>query len=518
MRAHRIIILIICLSINYSVFSQVESVVQWGGEIFKPASSTSFSVIGNWNEGVLVQAQTRSKLFSPGKTFIQRIDDFTLLPQYSKQIQLEITKGSKSLEYEVLQRLGNKPVLFATYYNREKEKIEIYGRSYSLEGEVLGKEKKVAELPATRKSDLEQLNFITNTDSSLMLTFFTQRFDKFSNEKMTFQLFNQELETLWNREIEFPYKGKNFSIRQIKVDRQGRIYALIRIQLEKDEIQAIENTPYRYSLISFEGENSLVEDYEIELGKKYIADIQLVLGDSGNVDLCGFYSSVGAGLAGGTFFLHVDRNSKIIGGKILNEFDSEFTSNFSSSYNSRGKSELGGFKLDHVVRFNDGNIGMVAEQFSVDRVCRQDFRTGMYQCDYYYDYNNILVVKISPEGELLWTADIPKYQFTVNDYGIYSSYSFGFDGAFMHFIFNDNPKNLTETDIRKSYAMNSVNKSIPVYARIGQDGSFKRQAASQEKKNRLRFIPAYSNQISDKSMLLFGLSSNKYRMGILRFD
>lgn len=121
-------------------------------------------------------------------------------------------------------------------------------------------------------------------------------------------------------------------------------------------------------------------------------------------------------------------------------------------------------------------------------------------------------------GDVIWTADIPKYQQSSNDGGFYSSYVFGFDGESMHFVFNDHPKNLTETDQSRAHIMNNVRRSVPVYARISNDGQFSRRMVSDEKKSRLFMVPQYSTQISDRSIWLVGITTNKYRTGVLSFD
>lgn len=492
--------------------------IQWGSDIFKPSSSTAFQVIGNWPDGIVMQARTRTKLFSPGKTFIQRYDNLTLLPQFNKEIKLETTKGSKTLEYAVLERVGDKPVLMATYFNSEKDKIELYGRLYGIEGEPSEKEKKIAEFPATRKSQLQALNFVQSSDSSSMLCFFSEKFDKYSNEKMEFNLFNPQLEIIWNRSIEFPYKGSNLQIHRTVVDPQGRVYMLVRVIFDKDELANKGGPRYRYSLVTFASDTTLVEDYEISLGDQYISDIDLILGKDNQIICSGFYSERGQGQAAGTFFLEIDRNSKAVLDKKLIPFDKGFAASFMETSRIRGIMELSDFKLDHFVRFKDGTFGLVAEQYLEDEICYQDFRTGMYSCNYYYYYNNIIVVKMDSIGDVIWTADIPKYQQSSNDGGFYSSYVFGFDGESMHFVFNDHPKNLTETDQSRAHIMNNVRRSVPVYARISNDGQFSRRMVSDEKKSRLFMVPQYSTQISDRSIWLVGITTNKYRTGVLSFD
>jgi hypothetical protein len=495
--------------------AQFEGKIQWGGEIFKPSSSTSFAVIGNWPEGVMMQSRTRTKLFSAGKTFIQRFDDLTLLPQFNKEVILETNKGDKTLEYQVMERLGDYPVLFATYYNKQKDKIELFGRTYSTDGQPIGKEKKIAQFPAERKSDMESLRFVASADSSSMLAFFSQRFDKFSNEKIQFQYFDNNLESRWEREIEFPYKGNNFSIHRSAVDANGRVYLLVRIRYDKDEPAGEGGPPFRYSLVTFAGDTSTVEDYELSLGNKIISDIDMYVADSGMVICSGFYSNRGLSQAAGTFFLKVNRNDKKTEEKILNEFDPEFASSFLESSRIKGQVELTDFKLDYFVKFRDGSFGLVAEQFLIDQICYQDFRTGMINCNYFYYYNNIIVIRMDSEGEVIWAADIPKYQESSNDAGYFSSYAFGFDGQSLHFVFNDNPKNLTETDQNRAHQMDNIKRATVVHARLGLDGSFTRDNAMAEKKSRFYFVPSYAKQISPRSIWLIGISSNKYRTGVL---
>jgi len=509
-------ILLTFLSLSNSLSAQKG--IQWGSEIFKPSSSTSFKVIGNWPEGVLMQARTRSKLFSSGKTFIQRFDNFTLLPQFNKEIKLETSKGNKSLEYAVLERVGDYPVLFATYFNSDKDKIELYGRKYTTEGEAQEKEKKIAEFPANRRSQLDALQFVQTSDSSSMLAFYSEKFDKYTNEKMTFHLFDQNLDIRWSRSVEFPYTNRNFEIHRTLIDPQGRVFLLVKIRYDKEEIERKSGPRFRYSLVTFASDSTLVEDYEIQLGTNYISDIDMLFDKNNRVVCSGFYSERGVGQAAGTFYLEIDRNKKEVVNKNLSVFDKSFAASFMESAKVKGKLELSDFKLDHFVRFHDGSLGLIAEQYLMDQICFQDFRTGMFNCNYFYYYNNIIVVKLDSLGNMIWTADIPKYQESSNDGGFYSSYSFAFDGNNLHFLFNDNPKNLIEKNQNNARVMNNVRRSVPVYARISLDGQFSRRQVSSEKRQRLFFIPKYSSQISDRSIWVVGMTTNKYRAGVLLLD
>ncbi|MEL7148117.1 MAG: hypothetical protein AAFO69_17215, partial [Bacteroidota bacterium] len=63
-----------------------------------------------------------------------------------------------------------------------------------------------------------------------------------------------------------------------------------------------------------------------------------------------------------------------------------------------------------------------------------------------YYYKDILVVSIDANGEIEWTGKINKNQETLNDFGIYSSYFLSVVGDQLMFMFNDDERNLVDTD------------------------------------------------------------------------
>jgi hypothetical protein len=489
----------------------------WGGEIFKPASGTTFHTIGNWNEGILLQSKTNAKIFTSGKTYVQRVDNMTLLPQYTKEIKLESSKGNKPLEYQVMTRMGENPVLFATYFNKDKNKIELYGRKYDLEGEPIEKDKKIAEFSATRKQQIEAMNFVASDDSTSMLTYFTERFDKYENEKIDFHLFDKNLEERWNRNIEFPYKGKNFSIFRVKLTAEGRVYLLVKVFKEDDNKR--KSNLFRYGVVTFSGDTSLVEDYGVELGNEFINDIDFSIDSLGNVVCSGLYSNLGLNNAAGSFFIKIDRGQKQITEQILTPFESDFAAQFEEGTRFKNKIGISDFKMDHFVHFKDGTYALVAEQYILDQVCYTDFRTGMVSCTNYYYYNNIVVVKMLANGEVEWAANIPKFQESANDFGIYSSYAFGVSGNSLYFVFNENEDNLKINNPKEMQAMTKIRSAVQVVCKLNSNGSFSRKALSgDKKKSNFYFIPENSSQISENSLLLMGFTNNKFRLGVLPLE
>jgi len=130
-----------------------------------------------------------------------------------------------------------------------------------------------------------------------------------------------------------------------------------------------------------------------------------------------------------------------------------------------------------------------------------------------------VVVKMMANGKVEWAANIPKFQESVNDYGIYSSYAFGVSGNSMYFVFNENEDNLKINNQKEMQAMTKIRSAVQVVCKLNSNGSFSRKAlSSDKKKSNFYFIPENSSQISENSLLLMGLTNNKFRLGVLPLD
>ena len=98
---------------------------------------------------------------------------------------------------------------------------------------------------------------------------------------------------------------------------------------------------------------------------------------------------------------------------------------------NRRSAELYNYSLDELILRSDGGAVLVAEQFYVQEERYNDNPFGYggfgygyypynpysysryrnnYQTDYYYNYNDIIVVNIRPTGEIEWASRIPKKQ------------------------------------------------------------------------------------------------------------
>ncbi|MFN4122462.1 MAG: hypothetical protein ACK4GL_04060 [Flavobacteriales bacterium] len=511
--------LLICLLVllQFDLSAQVKPPIQWGSAMALPTSNAEHYYIDSWPEGIMKYIYSPATLFSGAKAYIERYDNYSLLPQYSKPVVLSTAKGTRALEIEAFTRLGDYPVFFGSHYNKDKNKVEVYARQFNLEGEPIGKDFKLAEFEARKRSNQSLLRVIPNNNRNKVLIYYNQAFEKYQNEKAEFRMFDQDMNLVYERFIEFPYRERNFNIYRTHVDENGRVYLLVRIFLEKNEVVDRSVPRYRYSLVTFGPDRDAVEDYNLQMENYFTSDVNMAI-DGDRVICAGFYSGISSSRAAGTFFIEIDRKAREIAYRKMEKFEKDFVVDFIPSRRVRRMTEVPDFKVDQVQIFKDGSVALVGEQFYVDEICFRDFRTGMINCQYNFNYNNIVTFKFDSNGNALWTANIPKYQQSTNDGGKFLSYCYGVSkDEELIFLFNDHPRNVNATDGRVG-VMTNVRKSVPVMVILSKEGAFARIPLSTDRVQKMFFIPILSYQISPSSAMVYAVRNNRFKIGIVDFD
>jgi hypothetical protein len=239
--------------------------------------------------------------------------------------------------------------------------------------------------------------------------------------------------------------------------------------------------------------------------------MQIAINDKNDIVCGGFYSNVGTFSINGSYFLTVSGVNGEIISKSFKEFDLKFITqnmtereaNKAKKKEEKGKDvELFEYDLDNIILRDDGGAILVGEQFYVE-IYTYTTQYGT-TTSYHYNYNDIIVININPEGQIEWAKKIPKEQESVNDGGTYSSYAMSVFGDKLFFIFNDNPKNLSNTGDGKLKNYNPNRESIVVMVAMDGEGQFKKEALYKMKRSDILIRPKLSSQISDDEMIVFG--------------
>ena len=336
---------------------------------------------------------------------------------------------------------------------------------------------------------------------------------------------------LWTKDIALPYDDKYFSVEEYQVDNDGNVYIL-----------GLNYKPqYFFTILEYSASGEGFQEYPIKTNEKLITDLTFRVDDDGNLVCSGFYSDFDLNQIKGTYFFRLDTQTKQVFNKSLKEFDFSFRSeNLTSrqlqkakrSKKSRQKIGLNSYSLDKLILRSDGGALLIAEQYFVEEYQRPMnggfYNPGYYpnsygrsySTEYYYHYNDIIIVNIQPNGDIEWATRIPKQQFSINDDGYYLSYAVSIVRDKIYFIYNDSEDNYNQNNrISQTFEFKGGSKrSLIAVAEISRDGSLEIFPLFKNRDADIITRPKMCKQVGKKNMIIYGEKGKTFRFGSVEFN
>ena len=268
----------------------------------------------------------------------------------------------------------------------------------------------------------------------------------YEREKFKYFALDKNFNKIWEKEIDFKFIDKDYSIKQITIDNRANAFILL-----------FNNTDKSYLLfaITNNGENlkniniSSIIDPNCLAPKLYsVAQNTFLISFVGNIeneniDKLSFY----------IFDNQLDTFKKFTHIPLTKDFlNVEIDKNKKESLNERTKSidELA-FNIDTIILLNN-NYWIIGEKRFIyqEEFTLNDPQTGTQRTNVVDNYNahSIYIIQLDDNGQLIWSKKIHKNQYTNNkNLALLLGYSFNIIDNELHFIFNDNISNNNESDI-----------------------------------------------------------------------
>ena len=476
----------------------------------------------------------------------------------SRELDLSYKGKDRFLKDVVM--VGGRLWMVSFFYNEKHEKTYLFAQEINKNTLNLMKDiVKVGEQDETNRERQDVFSLAQSRDSSKIVIFNQQPNSK-DGQSFSLVVYNSDFNELWAKEAKLPYGKKNFKVEDYQVDNKGNVYLLGIIYTEgANRLEKHGKATYQYDIVAYMRDSTIdVQEYKIALKDKFVTDLTFRIADDGEMVCAGFYSEKDAkGLKGSCFF-KVNPKTKDMTSISTREFDFNFmTANLSDKSKMQAKAaiekndkerepELFDYSLDKLIMRSDGGVIMIAEQYFIEErllnnspygyspyygysAWSSPYYSSFYdpygyrynrsnrRADYYYNYNDIIVVNIQPDGEIAWTSRIPKHQISVNDGGIYSSYSMSIVADKLYFAYNENPKNL-DPNRKKNVAETPDKYSVVTLAEVARDGSLKRYPMFSNRDKGVVTRPKICRQVGRRDMAIYGESGRSYRFGVLSFD
>jgi len=522
-------LLLFCLA--FSAHGQeLKPVVRWGKEFEAPRHSSLNSIVGHDRTGIYALKER----YSFGSHSIQLVhydNDY----QPTKTFDIKLTHDGKPADLEYILQLHSRLYLFSSYRDTQASRKKLFVQEIDRTTlEPKADKRQLAEIDFGSESRRNSGTYTikVSRDSSKVMVFYALPYAKNEPESFGFQVLDDTMQPLWNKEVKLPYEDGLFTIESIRVDNDGDAYLLAVVYKDKRRSKRHGLPNYTYNVFAFRDKGATAKEYPVTLEDRFLTDMQIEILNNKNLICAGFYSEKGTNSIRGTFFLTIDAATKDIKTQSFKEFGIDFiTQNMKEGEADRtrrreqsgGEAELYEYDLDKLLVGKDGSAMLIGEQYYVSTSTSNMMMNGMMQTytTYHYNYNDIITVKIDPAGQIEWAEKVAKRQHTIDDGGFYSSYTMAIVKGRICFIFNDNRKNSTYNGAGKvyNYSPNSRNEnSMIMLVSIDQSGKQVRQPLFGALDAEVITRPKVCQQISSSEVILFGQRKKTQQFAKVTFE
>ena len=530
--------------------------VRWSNAYKEPANTEIQKIIGTEAGGFYTLRQKRGGLFGNGdvRPVIEQYDANLKLV---KAQELDLTYKGKDRNLKDVAMLGGKMWLLSYFYNQKLQKTFLFAQeikkgSLTLDDNLI----KVGEQSGSNRELADVFSFTISKDSSKIVIFNQQPNEK-NQQSFTINVYDGDFNELWSKNAKLPYNRNKFDVHETLVDKSGNVYLMGIVYYDSKTRLIRDGKPtYQYDLVAYVRDSTLdAQEYKIDLKDKFVSNLTFRANDENDLVFCGFYSEKNAEGIKGSCFFKINPKTKDMSSVSTREFDFGFvTANLSDRDKTRAKDaiakdnksrepELANYNLDKLILRSDGGAILIAEQYVVEQRYRNNYPYSPYgsfynpyyynswgyrslyspygynnynnnRVDYYFNYNDIIVVNIQPDGEIAWTSRIPKRQLSINDNGTYSSYAMSVVADKLYFVFNDDARNFNPKRT-KIYQETPDKSSVVALAEVSRDGRVKVSPLFGNKDEGVTTRPKICRQISKNSMAIYGESGRSYRFADL---
>ncbi|MBL7817539.1 MAG: hypothetical protein JNL70_21215 [Saprospiraceae bacterium] len=539
--------------------NRTPATVVWSEEYQEPSNTEIQKIVATEGGGFYALRLHQSGLVGGGKQkpIIEYYNSRMKLVR-SRELDLEY-KGKERFLKDVVMVDGRLWVL-TYFYNEKHEKTYLFAQEVNKNTLNLAKDMvKIGEQDETNRERQDVFSLSQSRDSSKIVIFNRQPNSK-DGQSFSIAVFDGDFNELWARDAKLPYGKNKFGVEDYQVDNKGNVYIMGIIYTEGANRKERRGKPtYQYDIVAYMKDSTIdVQEYKIGLKDKFVTDLTFRIADDGEIVCAGFYSEKDAKGMKGSCFFKINPRTKDMTSISTREFDFNFvTANLSERSKQQAKAatekgdkdrepELFDYSLDKLIMRSDGGVILIAEQYYIEERLLNNNPYGTYgglygynswynpysswydpygyrynrsnrRADYYFNYNDIIVVNIQPDGEIAWATRIPKRQVSVNDGGTYSSYAMSIVADKLYFAYNENPKNL-DPSRTKTVAETPDRYSIVTLAEVSRDGSLKRYPMFSNRDKGVVTRPKICRQVGRRDMAVYGENGRSYRFGVLSFD
>ena len=253
---------------------------------------------------------------------IVRLDE-NMSPAIEKE--LNVIESGKQLSILSAFQVGDEMHLFSSFRNQKTKMKHIFVQSLDKKTLVPQNDiRKVTSIPYKNRYLSGKVDFTFSRDSSFLMVYTNVQSKRKDPDKFGFNIFDQNMQPIWNKEIVLPIRENLFQVSDYIVDNEGNAYLVGKRYFKKERDRVKGQPGYEYAVYAYRNKGEDEAEYVLNLRDHFLSDLHLEIAPNGDLICAGFYSDIDAANAKGTFYFTVDAESQEIKHRSLYEFNLEF--------------------------------------------------------------------------------------------------------------------------------------------------------------------------------------------------
>ncbi len=423
-----------------------------------------------------------------------------------KEKELHFQQTNKKLRYQDYLIINDDFYLFTSLLNSSGTKSSLYQQKLNKERLTLGSPKKIADIthqnPAKKRIEYD---LAPSPDLSKILITCENPDEETDQKSFHLVVLDHSFKELWRKDLAFPHPSKSFEINQHLIDDDGHVHLLTNRSSLAGLYQGFGKD---YEILSFwDATNKDYQSYPIDFDALHLQEMKIGFDAEQNIIGGGFFTNkleYQASITGAAF-VQIQKSTQQLTFLQKQKFDSEFVlqhlkpGEVKSGRKKITKGKTLGFegcRLRHAFFKEAGGLILIGEI--------QKSRPG----DNTQNYNDIIVVNASPEGQITWTQKIPKHQITGSGYNRFYNYTPAFVNQHLYLLYNDYKGNTALEDFKDHVNYNHKNIAEIVLVDIDPKGQMSRQVVSPKTETRM-ILQAHDCIVLDDQEWLIYLGRKK---------
>lgn len=401
--------------------------------------------------------------------------------------------GRKSIDFVTV--IGEHTLIVVSETFPKEGLIKSFYSSYDLDGKAIEQDALLSVYPDEKEQHVG-LQFVQSPNKRQLLCFKNLQ-NKRESEELLYYIFDEEGDLVRNGELNLKYPDNRFRVRSLRISNAGNIYVLGKFY---PTTRINDPEDFRFMVFRFDLETEKTTELPIQIGDRYISDLAFRIDRDENLHLAGFYSNRSADRIAGTLIQTVTPAGEIVLNSIQ-PFDVDFLNYFLTRNQIQKGSELRNFYLDPtdgIILRSDGGVLLIAEKFYVTYQSYQDIY-GHWVDRELYHYEDVVLISITPTGEIEWNAIVDKNQVSTNPANLSFFNAISPSGIHIFYEYND------RSGVNVFYNTIAINGEVTDRKPLLPDYRYGNE-----------FYPRYCEQINNDEALMVYLQNRGRVLSVIR--